>query len=131
MTVSLRDLDALAHVNHAVYLSYIEVARTHYYFQRRGLRDIRDLDFVIAGVSCQYRSSAYLHETLVVSLAPSAVGRRSWSLRYHIRERTGGRLVADAETTLVQFDHAAGKVIDVPDDWRAILERDRAASLTP
>jgi len=125
--VSLRDLDALGHVNHAVYLSYLEVARTHYYFDRRGAQRIEDLDFILGSIACTYHASAYLHERLVISLRPARIGTKSWTLAYEIHEEKTGRLVARAETTLVQYDYRAGRSVPIPDAWREILERDRDA----
>jgi acyl-CoA thioester hydrolase len=123
--VSLRDLDALAHVNHAVYLSYLEVARTNYYFGLRGFRTVEQLDFILGSVSCRYRSPALLHETLIVSLGPSHVGTKSWDLRYEVHEESSGRHILDAATTQVQFDYAAGRAVEIPAALRALLERDR------
>lgn len=124
--VSLRDLDGLGHVNHAVYLSYLEVARTHYYCARRGARTIEEFDFILGSVACTYHSSAFLHERLVVALWPTRIGTKSWVLQYEVREESGGRLVARAETTLVQYDFRAGRSVEISEEWRTILEKDRA-----
>ncbi len=129
--VSLRDLDALGHVNHAVYLSYLEVARTNYYFGLRGFREIADLDFILGSVSCRYRSPAFLHETLIVSLGPSQIGRKSWDLRYEIHESATGRLVAEASTTQVHYDYREGKAVEIPAGLRERLERDRPDEAGP
>jgi acyl-CoA thioester hydrolase len=123
--VSLRDLDALGHVNHAVYLSYLEVARTHYYFDRRGAQRIEELDFILGSISCTYHAPAFLHERLVISLWPARIGTKSWALAYEIHEEKSARLIARAETTLVQYDFRAGRSVAIPDAWREILERDR------
>lgn len=131
VTVSLRDLDALAHVNHAVYLSYIEVARTHYYCERRGLTKMEELDFILGSLSCTYHAPAYLHERLVISLWPTRIGRKSWSLAYEIREEKSDRLIARAETTQVQYDYARQRSIEIPAPWRETLERDRTEAPAP
>lgn len=128
MEVSLRDLDGLGHVNHAVYLSYLEVARTRYYCSRRGARRIEEFDFILGSIGCTYHSPAFLHERLVVALWPSRIGNKSWTLQYEVREESGGRLVARAETTLVQYDFRGGRSVAISDDWRAILERDRSSA---
>ena len=123
--VSLRDLDAFSHVNHAVYLSYMEVARTNYYFQRRGFSEISELDFILGSVNCRYRSPARLHEVLVVRLGPVRIGTKSWDLAYEVREKTLGRLILEAQTTQVQYDYAALRAVQIPSAVRALLERDR------
>ncbi len=48
MKVLFRDLDAMAHVNNAVYFTYLEQARTEYYFKMIGKTKVYDLDFIVA-----------------------------------------------------------------------------------
>jgi acyl-CoA thioester hydrolase len=125
--VLLRDLDGLGHVNHAVYLSYLEAARTQYYCERRGVTRIEQFDFILGSLSCTYHAPAYFHEALAIALWPTRIGTKSWTLGYEIREQRSNRLVARAETTQVHFDYRAGRSVAIPDEWRAVLERDRAA----
>lgn len=130
VVVTLRDLDGLGHVNHAVFLTYLEVARTRYYAECRGLSRLEDLDFILGSLECRYHSPAFLFERLVIALGPTKIGRKSWDLRYEVREEASGRLVLRAHTTQVQFDYAAGRSVDMPPELRAILERERIAEPT-
>ena len=65
----------------------------------------------------------------IFSLWPSRIGRKSWTLGYEIHERKTGRLIARAETALVQFDYGANRSVPIPAEFREILERDRAAAI--
>lgn len=122
LTVPWRDLDAAGHVNNAVYLSYMETARAEAYMRLKGpSRRIEDLDIILARTSIDYRSPANLHEVLVVSVTPARVGESSFTLRYDIREKATGRLVAEAESVQVLFDYAANAKKRIPDDLRAKL----------
>ena len=40
ITVHLRDLDALGHVNNAVYMTYLEMARNRWVFELTGKREV-------------------------------------------------------------------------------------------
>src|SRR5687768_18583250 len=53
--VTWRDLDAIGHVNNAVYFSYFEWARTKYWFDFTGRRGTRNLDFIVAHAECDFR----------------------------------------------------------------------------
>ncbi len=46
---TLRDTDGMGHVNNAVFLSWMEEARTGYVVDRRGFARLEDVDFVLVG----------------------------------------------------------------------------------
>ena len=50
-----RDLDGMRHVNHAVYLSYAEAARTDYWMKVTGIEKLEQFDFVLAELTARYR----------------------------------------------------------------------------
>ena len=121
---TLRDTDGLGHVNNAVYLSWIETARTRYVFERRGFTRIEQLDFVLAAAHLDFRSPVYLHETVELACSPSRVGRSSWEMTFEGRVRTDGRVCLQARTVQVQYDYAARSSRPIPQDWRTMLEAD-------
>ena len=55
--VRFRDLDALGHVNNAVYLTYFEIARLHYWKKLFGSEAFSRHGFVVVRAECNYRSS--------------------------------------------------------------------------
>ncbi len=120
IAVRWRDLDAFGHVNNAVYLSYLEVARVALWRSGMGGRDARDIPFVVARVEIDYRSAIELGETVRVELACESVGRRSFTLVYRIL--AGGRLAAEARSVQVCVDRN-GATIPVPEALRAVLEQ--------
>jgi acyl-CoA thioester hydrolase len=121
---TLRDTDAMGHVNNAVYLSWLEVVRNHYIFDRRGLSRTEEMDFILASARLDFRSPVLMHEVVDIWCSPSRVGRSSWEMAYEGRVRSGGRLVVEASTVQVQFDYAKRGAAPIPDAWRRILEVD-------
>jgi acyl-CoA thioester hydrolase len=117
-----RDLDALGHVNNAVYLTYFELARLAYVRALLGEAapvDPRTLlpvefQFILAEVTCHYRSPATLGDQLAVTVWVSQVGRKSFEFEYRISDEVAGRLVAEGCSTQVWFDYAAGESRPVP-----------------
>jgi acyl-CoA thioester hydrolase len=128
LTVRLRDLDGVGHVNNATIVSFLEDARIDYLFTRRGGRSLRDIDFILARTEIDYRMPAHLHERLVVLLRPSRIGTKSFDLDYEIREKTSGRLVAEARTVQVAYDFAANRSVPLSDELRTLLDRDIAST---
>lgn len=125
---TLRDTDSAGHVNNAVYVTWVETARTRYVFRRRGFVRADQLDFILASTRIDHRSPVLLHETVDVWCSPSRVGKKSWEMVFEGRARGDGRIVFEAATVLVQYDYAARRSVPVPEDWRRILERDLAAA---
>lgn len=118
-TVRFRDLDALGHVNNAVFLTYLEQARIAL-LERLGLiDDARAPRMILARAAIDFRSPASIGETIEIAVRPSRFGTKSFDLDYELR--AGGRLVAEATTVLVAYDYTLGEPIALPDEWRRSL----------
>jgi len=139
MTIQIRwrDLDALGHVNNAVYLTYFELARLGYIRALLGddaPRDPRtllpiDFQFILAEVTCHYRSPATLADRLAAAIWVAQVGRKSFVFEYRISDEVTGRLVAEGCSTQVWYDYAAGESQAVPADIVARMERLQGAAI--
>jgi len=125
-----RDLDALGHVNNAVYLTYFELARLAYVrallganatIDRRTLLPT-DFQFILAEVTCHYRSPATLGDQLAATIWGSQVGRRSFVFEYRIHDEVTRRLVAEGCSTQVWYDYAASESRPVPVEIVARME---------
>ena len=131
-----RDLDALAHVNNAVYLSYFELARLSYIHVLLGpdaLIDPQttlpaDFQFILAEVNIRYRSPATLEDRLSIAIWVSQVGRKSFVFDYQITDEHTGRLVAEGCSTQVWYDYAARASQPVPE---TIVTRMEALQASP
>ena len=121
---TLRDTDALGHVNNAVYVNWFEEVRTSYVCSRRGLKTMEEVDFVLASTTVHFRSPVYLLETIDMRCAPVRIGNSSWDLAYEGRAREGGRVVVEGTSTQVQYDYAARLKAPIPAAWRALLAAD-------
>jgi acyl-CoA thioester hydrolase len=119
--VRFRDLDALSHVNNAVYLTYLESARIAYWFHVTRRSRLEDLDMILARVELDYRSPVSLGEVLSVSVRCVSIKRSSFVLAFEVKDEHGGRLVAEARKVLVHYDYAAARVKPVPEALRALL----------
>jgi acyl-CoA thioester hydrolase len=123
LQVRFRDMDAMGHVNHAVYLTYLEVARTEYWFALTSSRSIEAFTFIVLKAECLYQSPAVLGEELVIQTGITRLGNTSFTMSYQIRESVSGRDVAKASTELVMYDYARKKPARIPPEVRANIER--------
>jgi acyl-CoA thioester hydrolase len=115
VTVEIRyaDLDPNEHVNHARYLIYLEEARLAY---RRLLdRELglpAEVTWPIAELTIRYLRSAAYPGSLTVELAPTHVGRTSFTLGYGIFDQAG--CVAVASNRSVCVDRDSGQSVPIP-----------------
>ncbi|MGZ4808323.1 MAG: acyl-CoA thioesterase [Thermoanaerobaculia bacterium] len=116
MHVILRDLDAFGHVNHAVYLTYFEWARTEMWLELTGRDDVRGITFILARAECDYRLQLALEP---IEVAVRIQDMRSTSLDFvsEIR-KADGRVAATGKVVVVLFDYETQSKVPVSDELR-------------
>jgi acyl-CoA thioester hydrolase len=121
LEVRFRDLDAMGHVNNAVTVTYLEVARTRFWLGHfRHLLGQPSFPFVVAGVLVDYKRPIRLENRVEVELWVSQIGRSSFTLRYRLW--ADDQLAAEAETVQVHYDYEAGKPKPLEGSLRAALQ---------
>jgi acyl-CoA thioester hydrolase len=114
-TVRFRDLDSLAHMNNAVYSTFIEQARIAFLSPHGA--DVENM--ILARLEIDFRSPAELGETIEISVTPTRVGTKSFDLEYVLR--AGERVVAEAKTVLVAYDYEHARSVEIPSEWKERL----------
>ncbi len=117
-----RDLDAMGHVNNAVYLTYCELARTQFYLKHAFKRSLHDIDFILAHADIDYVSAAEWGDRIEVSVWPSKIGRSSFTLSYELRDKSSDRLLARSSSVQVAYDYDKKEKKPIPADFRKMLE---------
>jgi acyl-CoA thioester hydrolase len=104
--VRFRDLDALNHVNNAVFNTYFEEARVRFIEEIPELkRSVRDgFSFVLVHLEIDYIKPVLLHETVIVGSSIANFGNSSIDGFQAIYSKDGKELKAVAKTTGVWFD---------------------------
>tara|TARA_B100000686_G_scaffold341754_1_gene419646 strand:+ start:491 stop:886 length:396 start_codon:yes stop_codon:yes gene_type:complete len=103
-----RDLDALGHVNNAVYATYLEEARDRWLMQTlEGITPITE--FVLAHVSINYKSEILFNDlSVTVTCHPLRIGNSSVTTS-EIITKSDGTLAANAEAVMVARDIETGR----------------------
>ena len=117
-----RDTDAMGHINNAVYVTYLEVARQIYWKRLDQHADYRRVPFILAHVDIDFRSEALVSEVLEAGLRLEWIGEKSFAFTYRIWEKTTRRTVAEARSVQVCYDYAAKKTITMPVELKRALE---------
>ena len=113
--VRFRDLDGMAHVNNAVFLTYIESARFAF-LQHLGAATPDSMPIIVARIEINFRAPVGLGDGVEISVHASRFGEKSLDLDYVLR--VGGKIVAEARSVLVGYDYGTGETIAIPEDWR-------------
>ena len=117
-----RDIDGMGHVNNAVYLSYVELARTQFYMHQADKRTLDEIDFILAHVEIDFESQATWGDQIQVAVWPSKIGNSSFTLSYEVKEKRTGRILARAKSVLVSYDYETKKSKPISDDFRSLLQ---------
>lgn len=131
--VRFRDLDAMGHVNNAVYLTYFEQARLAFWLALHPgsapgeVVEPATIGFVLARVECDFASPVRLGETLLVGCRAGDFGTSSFAFDYRIVAAPASvdaevRLVASGRTVQVTWDWIEGKKTPVPEELRKRIE---------
>jgi acyl-CoA thioester hydrolase len=115
------ELDSFGHVNNAVYLNYLEEARSE--FLRQVGLSFHDLGrlgvyLVIVEAHVHYVSPAVYGDEIVLTGAFTDVGAATVTITYTLTERSSGRLIATAWTRGAFVHPTTGRPVRAPRAFR-------------
>jgi acyl-CoA thioester hydrolase len=134
MDIRFADMDAMGHVNHATFLTYIESARIDYMLQVCQLESPLELGVILAKLTVEYKLPLVLGDEIEVYTRCIRLGNRSFDLEAIILRlnANGEDVAASAVTVMVAYDYATQQTIPVPETWRErITTYEGPDSLTP
>jgi acyl-CoA thioester hydrolase len=128
-----RDTDAMGHINNAVYVTYLEVARQEYWRALASAPDYRRVPFILAHVSIDFRSEALVSEALDLGIRCAWIGGKSFAFDYRIQSAgpiapgasvggAAGRAIVEATSVQVCYDYEAKRSLPVPAELRRRME---------
>ena len=121
-TVEIRfaDIDAMGHVNNAVYFSYFEQARMAYFKERVArIWDWNEDGIIVARNEIDYVFPVLLNDRMVIRLWVNHVGNKSFSVCYRVV--VGERLCATGKSVLVCFNHKNKATQVLPEAWKSVF----------
>ncbi|HUP62671.1 MAG TPA: thioesterase family protein [Thermoanaerobaculia bacterium] len=118
--VLFRDLDPFGHVNNAVFFTYFEWARTLLWFDLTGQRGARDIGFIVARASCDFKKQLAL-EPIEICVRVGEIRNTSFAFVYEIGKVPRGEVAATGEVVVVLYDWARQSKMSVSDELRRKL----------
>lgn len=120
--IRFSDLDAMRHVNNAVFIQYLESARLAWWLHVTKREGLDALDMILARTEVDYRSPALFGEAVRVGVRCSWIRRSSFGLEFRVEEKASGRLLAEASKVCVYYDFESRRSQPLPAAIRAQLE---------
>ena len=117
--VRFRDLDAMGHVNNAVFLTYIESARFAFLEHLGAAGGVDNMPIIVARIEIDFRAPVSLGDEIEIAVRATRFGDKSFDLDHELR--VDGRIVAEAKTVLVTYDYSTREAVPIPDEWREKL----------
>jgi acyl-CoA thioester hydrolase len=116
------DMDAMGHVNNAVYFRYMESARIAW-FESLGITpDPAGQGPIIINASCTFLKPLVYPGTLELRTYAGAAGRSSFETWVEIRPSYDPDVVyAEGQAKIVWVDHGPGKSMPLPERIRQIV----------
>ena len=131
LQVRFRDLDAMGHVNNAVYLTYLEMARVEYWKRLMGKVSADAYRFIIARIELDYLAPVALTDELSCCIGLTEIGGSSFRFEYLLYRRNDGRAAARAVSVQVGYDYQAGKVVPLDPGFRRLVTALRSGKGLP
>ncbi len=123
-SVAWGDMDALEHVNNTVYFRYLENARLAYFFSLDGMSIMRrhGCGPVLADIRCRFRAPLHYPAQLKIGVRVEEMSENRLRQIYHIVRDSDGRLIAEAEATVVCVGLEGGRPCPWPEDLRSAMQ---------
>ena len=120
--VRFRDLDALGHVNNAVYFTYFEEGRKCFFYHLMQSKSVRDFPFILAHAECDFLRPIQLADPISLQIRVSKIGRKSFILTYRLVHREEHSIVfATGKTVQVSYDYANHRTMPTSHEIRTKL----------
>jgi acyl-CoA thioester hydrolase len=113
------DIDALGHVNNAVYLTYFEHARVHYW------RDIlqwklRENGIIVARTEVNYLKPVTLEDEIACYVRTTRIGNSSFDITHLLVKITpaGEEICTMGKTVCISYDYTLNRPVPLPEKER-------------
>ena len=121
MPVQWGDMDALGHVNHTLYIRWMESARM-VYFNRCGLSEkykTEGVGPILARIEVDYRLPVHYPDTVTIHTTVTRMGRSSFDMDYRIESAAqDGATVATGSAYCVAYSYRENRVVPMDEALR-------------
>ena len=118
LSVRVRDIDFMGHVNNAVFATYLEEARKDYFSDVLDV-PLSDIEAVLAHLEIDFRRPITIEDDVRVAIRVPEIGESSIPMEYEIR--ADDEVMATGETVQVAVDRETDETRPIADSVRASI----------
>ena len=115
--VAWGEMDALGHVNNAVYFKYFETARMAYFAELELLAHMETTGVgpILASTHCKFKRPVKYPDTLSIGVRAADLQEDRFVSHYRIVSKAQKAVVADGEGLIVTYDYSRNLKAPIPD----------------
>ena len=123
--IRFSDIDAMGHLNNAIYLTYFEIARVRYLDLIPNIDwDDKRYGLIVAKAEVNFKAPVFLSDIIEVHIRTSHIGTKSFAVEYEMVKvlANGERSIAATGTTVqVAYDYIEHKSVPLLEQWKQFL----------
>ena len=124
--VAWGDMDAMQHVNNAVYFRYFESGRIVHLASLGAHFPGRTIGTVVGSIQCRFRIPLTYPDDIIVGSRVGEIRDDRFTMEYAIFSRRHDRVAAEASSVVVAITMHDGRKTRLPDAVRAAVEKELA-----
>lgn len=123
--IRFRDIDAMGHVNNAVYLTYFEEGRKEFVRSLFGIVQPEEYNFILAHIACDFLKPITISDTVILEIWVGAIGKKRFDFIYRLLKQgvddKESSVCADGRSVQVFYDYKRNTTLALPADIREKL----------
>lgn len=122
-------MDALGHVNNAVFFRYMESARVAIllWLGIDRLKMESGLGVILQSATCRFRRPVVYPDTLLISSRIESIEPDRFTLAHDLTSKATGEVVAIGHGIIVAYDYSKGAKAALPQEWATALQTARGS----
>ena len=125
-----RDLDAMGHVNHTLFLAYFEQARAELWSANGLVLDGKGEAPILKSLTAEFKAPLTFPDVVTIGVRTVELSQREYDQFYACVSHASGRVVATGSARFVNFDYDAGRPSEMSDSMRRTLFGSRGRQKT-
>jgi acyl-CoA thioester hydrolase len=119
--IRFSDIDAVGHVNNAIYLTYFEIARLNYWKEIIDW-NLREHGVIVGRSEVNYLKPITLDDEIVCYVRTTRIGNSSFDMMHLLARITpnGEEICTTGKTVCISYDYSLNKSVSIP-----LKERDK------
>ncbi|MCR8556300.1 acyl-CoA thioesterase [Mucilaginibacter sp. BJC16-A38] len=122
IAIRFSDIDAVGHVNNAIYLTYFEVARFNYWKEAINW-NLRENGVIVGRSEVNYLKPITLEDEIFCYVRTTRIGNSSFDIMHLLVRITphGEEICTTGKTVCISYDYSLNKSISIPQKERDMM----------